>query len=539
MKESDHMFKKVLAILLSVCILASCFAFFPVSAVTGEQAAQIAQADFLVSFGDDREISVGAPVPLYNEKDSVIAYLIFISSADGYLSFPIIIGHSFSATFEGVSYIVSVDGVILSHWISYDGSVISPDRGGRLYYCSYYKTFWKMSADGKITDEYGTVYSREKMNDIFLKASAAEKADAERLEIEEMVEKTGSVQDFLVNGKKLGIKRIVGYIVALLKRFFGYVIDGRITFPADWDKASADTEVEKALNEYCETNNLTVKEVYRADKDYFVPNKQRYFSDGAFIGDGVCGVASWEMLLGGYRDMGVLSELPDDITMYREIMAIMDDITGELVPKIQKIIGKYYPFIEEYVNPVLSNVAGMHIDEDFFFNSYEVLGTLDVGIAMYLQQYGYTEYAKRVLSNITVGIPVLSPVNRAIFMRDIKNTVSGWLYDKTDGKLVLPTGLGSTAYDTVLRSLERGEPAAIGCWMSLLGDDDLTNHYFVAVSLFKVKGELKLSDSRSIPVERNLIEIYDTWDNKSVELVDFDALFLTTLSDANSLALLW
>ena len=354
-----------------------------------------------------------------------------------------------------------------------------------------------------------------------------------------LAEKTDSVHDFLVNGKGLGLKKLFEYVIAVLKRFCGYVLNGYISFPTGWDKVTADDKVEKAVIEYCNENNCTLEEVYRADKDYFVPNKQRYFSDGAFIGDGVCGVASWEMILGGYRDMGILSALPDDLTMYREIMSIMDDITDELVPILQKIVADCYPFIEEYLNPVLSSVAGVHIDKDFTLNSYEVLGTLDVGIAMYLQQYGYTEYAKRVLSNITVGIPVLSPVTRAVFMRDIKNTVSAWLYKKTDGKLNLPTGFGSTTSDTVLRSLERGEPAVIGCWTSLLGDDDLTNHYFVAVSLFKVKGELKLSDSTSVPFERNLVEIYDTWDNNSVELVDFDALYHTTLSDANSLSLLY
>lgn len=389
------------------------------------------------------------------------------------------------------------------------------------------------------TGENDDASAREVINAVFAEDRGAEQAFAERLEMEKAVEETDSVRDFFVNGRKLGIKKLFDYIMALLRRLCGYVLNGWIDFPDDWDKASADAEVEKALNEYCEEHNCTVKEVYRADKDYFVPNKQRYFSDGAPVGDGVCGVASWEMLLGGYRDMGILPVLPDDITMYREIMAIMDDITDELVPKIQRVIGASYPFIEEYVNPVLSDVAGMYIDKDFSFNSYEVLGTLDVGIAMYLQQYGYTEYARRVLSNITIGIPVLSPVNRAVFMRDIKNTVSDWLYKKTDGKLNLPTGLGSAVPDTVLRSLERGEPAIIGCWTSLLGDDDLTNHYFVAVSLFKVTGEVKLSDSKSVPIERNLIEIYDTWDDNSVELVDFDALFNTTLSDANSLALLF
>lgn len=533
--------KKFIAVLLSVCIVSSCFVFGISAAVTGQDAADIAKADFTLSYGESSgEITADAPCNLYDENDSAFAFLVCVHSSG--TSLPVI---SFDSRilpvfrYTDIAYVVSADGEILSRRVITDDSVTGAPEGGKLYYCSYYGTFWMLDADGTITDEDGVVCSREQMNATFVKARAEQQARREREELEDMVENTESVHDFLVNGKKLGIKKIFDYILGLLKRFCAYVLNDWVRFPSGWDKTGANAAVDDAVREYCEENNCTVKEVYRIDKDYFVPNRQRYFSDGEYVGDGVCGVASWEMILGGYRDMGILADLPDDITMYREIMDIMDGITEELIPKVRAVISRNSFLVDKVVNPVLSNFSDVYLDDDIEFEAYEVLGALDIGIAMYLNQYGYTEYARRVLANLTIGVPVLTPARRALFMREIKNTVSGWIYRKTDGKLNLPTGMGSAVPDTVIRSLERGEPAIIGCWMSVLGDDDLTNHYFVAASLYKVETELKINDKKSVIVERNLIEIYDTWDNNSVELVDFDAMFNTTLTDANTLALLF
>lgn len=531
--------KKITAVLLCLCMLFSCAAITGYADYSAAQAKEILTACFNEEYSESvTDVSIGEAIPMYDDSDNIDAYALYISFKwkDDSESSGSVLNYWYR-TVKGATLILETANGTIDTSLSWIKPDYFDDDVEKIYYCAENGQIWTVRSNGTITDTSGSVCTKDEMKTVFERARKAAAEREEREKLEERVESTESVTDFFKYSKDLSIEQLCEYLLELLKKICAYVLD-YVYFPNDWNKTSADLEVEEALLEYCEENNCEVSEIYRVDKDYFVPNRQTYFSDGAPVGSGVCGVASWEMILGGYRDKGIFPDLPDDKTMYREIMAVMDDITAELQPKISALIKKYEPFIDSYINPLLSE-TGVTIDSDFDYNAYEILGTLDVGIAMYLNQYGYTEYARRVLSNITISLPILTPAKRALFMRDIKNELSGWIYRKTSGKLNLPTGCGSSTQDTVLRSLERGEPAVIGCWLSLLGDDDLTDHYFVATSLFKVKAEIKISDKTTVTVERNLIEIYDTWSDDSVELVDFDALANSTVSCANSLSLLF
>lgn len=301
---------------------------------------------------------------------------------------------------------------------------------------------------------------------------------------------------------------------------------GSIWYGFEWDAETANRCVEEAIREYAATHTGVVTQVYTVDKNFCKPHTQGYFFEDEEYFDGICGVAAWEMLLGYYRDGCGYDKLPDDQTMYREIMVIMNGLTERFLGGLD--------FLSD-LNDIVTKYTDYYIPHDI--RAHEIIGTLDAGIAVYLYQKGYEQEAKNVLRNLSVNIPLLTSLKRDLLLSDLQAEIADWIYDETDGEVSLLTGIANSAEDIIVRSLKRGEPVVIGNWFSL-DESRFTNHYFTAVGLYQITCTVALTEGMEFSFDRQLIEIYDTWSNYGSSLLDLDNLMLKSMSNANSIAFL-
>ncbi len=312
-------------------------------------------------------------------------------------------------------------------------------------------------------------------------------------------------------------------LIEKIENYFKYYLFS-FWYGDDWDAESANRDVEAHIREYAAENGSVLTGKYTVDKNYCVPNTQSYFFGSEEYYDGICGVAAWEMLLGYYRDGLGYDKLPDDKTMYIELMAIMDDITEKVLFGLD--------FLSD-LNDIVTEYTDYYIPHDI--RAHEIIGTLDAGIAIYLNSKGYTEEAKNILKNLSINVPLLTSAKRALMLSDLKARLADWIYEETDGKLRCQAIISRSAEDTVVRSLKRGEPVVIGNWFAL-DETRFTNHYFTAVGLYEIEGEIELADGISFKFSRKLVEVYDTWRNNGSAFIDLDNLTLKAAYNANSIA---
>lgn len=299
---------------------------------------------------------------------------------------------------------------------------------------------------------------------------------------------------------------------------------GDVWYGFEWDAESANRMVEETIRNYAAEHAGVVTQVYTVDKNFCKPHTQSYFFGEEEYYDGICGVAAWEMLLGYYRDGCGYDNLPDDHTMYKEIMVIMDDLT-------ERVLGGL-DFLSD-LNDIVTEYTDYYIPHDI--RAHEILGTLDAGIAMYLHQKGYTQEALNVLENLTINIPLLTSAKRELLLSDLQAALADWIYAETDGKISFLTGIANSAEDIIVRTLKRGEPVVIGNWFTL-DESKFTNHYFTAVGLYNIDCTIKLTNDIDFSFNRQFIEIYDTWTNYGSSFVDLDNLMLKSMGNANCMA---
>ena len=351
-------------------------------------------------------------------------------------------------------------------------------------------------------------------------------ADAAQLtpqEAEENRNENKTVLEALSVMKSMDIKERLTWIFDQLTYRFRYFL-GDIWYGFEWDAEGANRMVEEAIREYAAQHGSVVTESWTVDKTYCVPHRQSYFFGSEEYYDGICGIAAWEMLLGFYRDGHGYTNLPDDQTMYRELMVIMDDMTEKLLGGLG--------FLSD-LNDIVTKYTDYYIPHDI--RAHEILGTLDAGIAMYLYEKGYKEEAINVLQNLSINIPLLTEAKRTLLMSDLMSALAEWVYNETDGEISFLTGLANSEKDIIVRSLKRGEPVVIGNWFSL-DEYRLTNHYFTGVGLYNIEGTIALTDGIFFTFNRQFIEIYDTWTDYGSAFVDLDNLVLKSCGNANSIA---
>ena len=343
---------------------------------------------------------------------------------------------------------------------------------------------------------------------------------------EEQVQQTQQENQNLLNALRemdnLNFQEKITWLFDQIIYRLRYYLDD-IWYGVEWDAESANRTVEAAIREYAAENGSIVTSVYSVDKNYCVPHSQGYFFQSEEYYDGICGVAAWQMLLAYYRDACGYTNLPDDFTMYKELMVIMDDIT-------ERVFGGL-DFLSD-LNDIVTKYTDYYIPHDL--RAHEMIGTLDAGIAIYLYQKGYDAAAQNVLQNLSINIPLLTSAKRALLLSDLRAELADWIYAETDGQIRIITGLAHSAQDVVVRSLKRGEPVVIGNWFSL-NEYKFTNHYFTAVGLYNIEGTVQLADGIAFSFDRQYVEVYDTWTDSGSSFIDLENLTLKAAYNANSL----
>lgn len=352
-------------------------------------------------------------------------------------------------------------------------------------------------------------------------------ADAFTLEDDNTTEEQNAENKTLLEAlsvmKEMSFKdRFLWLFDQITYRFRYYL--GDVWYGFDWDAEAANRKVEETIREYAAAHAGVVTQSWTVDKNYCIPHTQSYFFGDEEYYDGICGVAAWEMLLGYYRDGCGYDNLPDDHTMYKELMIIMDDLT-------ERVLGGL-DFLSD-LNDIVTEYTDYYIPHNI--RAHEILGTLDAGIAIYLYQKGYPEEARNVLENLTICIPLLSAAKRELLLSDLQSALADWIYAETDGTISYLTGIANSAEDIIVRTLKRGEPVVIGNWFTL-DESKFTNHYFTAVGLYNIECTVTLTDGMDFTFDRQFIEIYDTWTNYGSAFIDLDNLMLKSMGNANCMA---
>ncbi len=353
--------------------------------------------------------------------------------------------------------------------------------------------------------------------------SSAESLSLDTAAQEENKEENQTLLAALANMQKMPLKDRFTWLFDQLQYRLRYYLDD-VFYGYKWTAEDANRKVEEAIREYAAANSSIVTESYTVDKNACIPHRQSYFFRSEEYYDGICGIAAWEMLLGYYRDACGYDNIPDDQTMYKELMVIMDDLTERVLSGLS--------FLSD-LNNIVTKYTDYYIPHDI--RAHEIIGTLDAGIAMYLYQKGYPDAAKNVLQNLSINIPLLTEAKRTLLLSDLQADLADWIDEQTDGKIRYLTGIANSAEDIIVRTLKRGEPVVVGNWFSL-DESKFTNHYFTAVGLYNLKGSIMLTDGIALEINKQYIEIYDTWTDYGSALVDLDHLMLKSMGNANSIA---
>lgn len=298
-------------------------------------------------------------------------------------------------------------------------------------------------------------------------------------------------------------EKINDYLLVLLN----YFIDS-IWHNGDIAKINAAVE-EIIKNHAGEGYSVSYSSV--VDKNYMVPQYQSYYETN--VGDGICGKASSMMALAFYRDGRGYSNLPDDHTMYSELSAIYDEMT------------QYFSFF--FGNTYVKDEIGLS-------ESYEMMGTLDMGLAYYLYSKGYVDAAKNVIDNVCFSITMVPDAVSNTLMAILKVAMSKWLQEKTDGNLSFITAVKSRANDVIINTLKKGEPVVIGS-LAAIGCNWYSNHYFAGVGYYKMESDVKVGNKTVYKLYKEYVEVYDTWGHES-SVMNWTVFRSTALFSATSLA---
>ncbi|HOU10243.1 MAG TPA: hypothetical protein PL044_04525 [Clostridiales bacterium] len=294
--------------------------------------------------------------------------------------------------------------------------------------------------------------------------------------------------------------------------FFQYLLDalfyyiGRVRHNVDIAQINA--YVEQLIMDNA-GESYSVKESVLVDKTYMVPRTQWYYEDD--VGSGICGKASSMMALAFYRDGRGYANLPSDAEMYAELSGIYDDMTD------------YFSFFFDN-----GQVNDLGLSE-----SYEMVGTLDMGLAYYLYSKGYTQAAQHVIDNANSAITMVPDVITGALMTALKTAMSKWLAEMTGGALSFSTPPTARASTVITKTIRQGEPVVIGC-LTAIGCDWFSNHYFAGVGYYRLEKALSFGASE-FKLTKEYIEVYDTWGSHS-SVMDWTVFKSTALYCSTSLA---
>lgn len=236
---------------------------------------------------------------------------------------------------------------------------------------------------------------------------------------------------------------------------------------------------------------FSLKESSVLDKNFMVPHSQQYYQPG--VPGGICNKAAAMMLLSFYRDGKGYTNLPDDKTMYTQISVMYDSMT-------QALSGFFN-------NPLLN--------EQFdTTQSYEMLGTFEMGLAYYLYSKGYEDAAQNVINNISCSIMAVPDRFSNSILKILMAYFSTWLVKQTNGELSLNTNIKAKTNNAILNSIKKGEPVIIGC-LTALGNDIYSVHYFVGVGYYKMNCDVKFGGKTLHTFSKEYVEVYDTWGQNS------------------------
>jgi len=247
------------------------------------------------------------------------------------------------------------------------------------------------------------------------------------------------------------------------------------------------------------------------DKNFMVPHSQQYYQPD--VQGGICNKAAAMMILSFYRDGKEYTNLPDDATMYKEISAMYTEITKA--------------FSAFFTNPILNN----QFDTS---QSYEMLGTFEMGVAYYLYSKGYTQAAQQVIDNISCSIILVPGKAGNSVLKVLMAYFSTWISKQTNGALTLSTNIKTKSNDVIIHSIKKGEPVIIGC-LTALGNDIYSVHYFVGVGYYKTGYAVKVLNKTYFAFSREYLEVYDTWGTNS-SVINWTIFKNTALFSSISLA---
>lgn len=294
--------------------------------------------------------------------------------------------------------------------------------------------------------------------------------------------------------------------------FFQYLLDalfyyiGRVRHNTDITQINA--FVEQLIMDNA-GGGYTLVESVVVDKTYMVPRTQHYYED--YVGGGICGKASSMMALAFYRDGRGYDNLPADDEMYAQLSGIYDDMTD------------YFSFFFDN-----EQVNDLGLGE-----SYEMVGTLDMGLAYYLYSKGYPEAAQHVIDNANSAITMVPDLVSGALMTALKAAMSVWLVEMTDGALTFGTPPVAKAGKVITQTIRQGEPVVIGC-LTAIGCDWFSNHYFAGVGYYRLEKALSFGSSE-FKLTREYIEVYDTWGSHS-SVMNWTVFKSTALYCSTSLA---
>lgn len=365
--------------------------------------------------------------------------------------------------------------------------------------------WYRKHADGSYTDRTGKPCAQEAVKESFehykdtgTSSGADSKAAAEvAAQNTALLSAIDDIKATAVPDIK-DFKGLLAYITDLLQYYVGWVWHGG-------DIAQTNAYVENLIRDHA-GDGYEVSESVVTDKTYMLPKRQSDYHN--YLESGICGKASSMMTLSFYRDAMGFDALPDDVTMYAEFSALYADINER--------------FAFFFENPFINDELGLS-------QSYEMLGTLDMGLAYYLYQKGYIAAAQNVIDNAGFSVTMVPDAFTRALMQVIRRAMSAWIEEKTDGALSFLSAQPLRPREVIVRTLKAGEPVVIGC-LTALGDDTFSNHYFAGVGYYRLE---YTGGGRAAAKE--YIEVYDTWGRHS-SVMDWTIFKNTALYSSTSLA---
>ncbi len=492
--------KRIISIMLVIAMFVTMFAIptnaLSVKTISLQDARNIATYYFSnLSLNDDDDFTLSGATPLYNNKDEMRFYCFDYAFSDGETGYIVVSIRS------DLPYVME-QGVGSNPYCA--------DNIKKVYYIGP-MNFFLVTNDGDILDFNGDKVTTDAVN-----ASFDEYEDYRN---DLLKSNSGIIED--ITDENSSMVRTLNKIKlkGLLKNFtkenlIAYVEDicdywiGSKSREKDFDKVNS--ALEQIVRDDA-GDGYYVCESGVVDKTYMVPKRQGYYETN--VGNGICGKASFMMSLAYYRDAGICPKLPDDETMYSELCKIFNDIDD------------YFQIF--FKNDTVNSKLGIR-------SSFEILGTLDMGIAYYLYSYGYRDLAQNVIDNMRFSVTMVPNGISEFLLTLVRNIFNVWLRDRTNSELKLTTNKKINPADVIRQSLLKKEPVVIGCLASI-GCDTYSNHYFAGVGYYKMKTERTIFGFNTLPEYKEYVEVYDTWGEYSA-VISFTVLKATALYSVNSLA---